>query len=235
MANRDIVATVREPCQSHGYSPGQYDGAVTALNPDPRAVDRARMPKDERRAQLLDAASEVFVASGYHAAGMDEIADRAGVSKPVLYQHFPSKLDLYLNVVDLHIDALIEAVRVALESTTDNAERVRATVEAYFDFVESEGEAFRLLFESDLISEKAVRDRLDQLTLRCADAVSAVIAEDTGIRREEAMLLAVALIGNAQVAARYWLSNIGVIPRAAATELVANLNWRGISGFPRAE
>ena len=55
-----------------------------------------RLPRDERRGQLLVVASDVFVNRGYHAAGMDEIADRAGVSKPVLYQHFSSKLELYL-------------------------------------------------------------------------------------------------------------------------------------------
>ncbi len=63
-----------------------------------------RMPRTERRAQLLDAAQSVFVARGYHAAAMDEIADRAGVSKPVLYQHFPGKLELYLALLDQHCD-----------------------------------------------------------------------------------------------------------------------------------
>ena len=71
------------------------------------AANKVRLPRDERRAQLLAAELEVFTAAGYHAAAMDEIADRAQVSKPVLYQHFPSKLDLYLAVLDLHIDALI--------------------------------------------------------------------------------------------------------------------------------
>ena len=69
--------------------------------------DKPRLPRDERRAILLAAALEVFTAAGYHSAAMDEIADRAGVSKPVLYQHFPSKLDLYLAVLDLHIDSLV--------------------------------------------------------------------------------------------------------------------------------
>ena len=55
----------------------------------------ARMPKDQRRAQLLDAANTVFTLRGYHAAAMDDIAEAAGVSKPVLYQHFSSKLELY--------------------------------------------------------------------------------------------------------------------------------------------
>ena len=74
----------------------------------------ARLPRDERRAQLLVAALEVFTAAGYHSAAMDEIADRAKVSKPVLYQHFPSKLELYLAVLDLHIDSLVFAIQKQL-------------------------------------------------------------------------------------------------------------------------
>ncbi len=110
----------------------------------------ARLPRDERRAQLLVAALEVFTAAGYHSAAMDEIADRANVSKPVLYQHFPSKLDLYLAVLDLHIDSLVFAIQKAIASNRENSSRVAATVEAYFGFIDNEGEAFRLLFESDM-------------------------------------------------------------------------------------
>ena len=63
-----------------------------------------RMPRPARRLQLLGAARDVFVAQGYHAAAMDEIAERAGVSKPVLYQHFPGKLELYLALLDESAD-----------------------------------------------------------------------------------------------------------------------------------
>ena len=66
---------------------------------------------------------------------MDDIADRAGVSKPVLYQHFPGKLELYLALLDKHSEALEQLVREALASTHDNKERVYATIAAYFDFV----------------------------------------------------------------------------------------------------
>src|ERR1700757_1961286 len=69
--------------------------AVVTATPQTRQVG-TRLPKPARRRQLLTAAQEVFVAQGYHAAAMDEIAERAGVSKPVLYPHFPGKLDLYL-------------------------------------------------------------------------------------------------------------------------------------------
>ena len=68
-------------------------------------VPPARMPKEQRRTQVLDAARAVFVESGYYAAGMDVIAERAGVSKPVLYPHFPRKLDLYLALLDAGLDA----------------------------------------------------------------------------------------------------------------------------------
>src|ERR1700753_428006 len=82
-----------------------------------------RLPRLARRRQLLDAAMEVFVARGYHAAAMDEIADRAGVSKPVLYQHFPGKQDLYLALLDESVDKLVEAVARAIRSTSENRHR----------------------------------------------------------------------------------------------------------------
>ena len=194
--------------------------------------DKGRMPRDERRAQLLSAALEVFTAAGYHSAAMDEIAERAGVSKPVLYQHFPSKLELYLAVLDTHIDSLVFAIQREIQSTPDNSERVQATIGAYFDFIEAEGEAFRLLFESDMSVEPAVRERLNRMTYDCAAAVSAVISLDTGLPQEAAMLLGVGLIGSAQVTARHWLERDSKLSRQQAQSLVTNIIWRGISGFP---
>ena len=131
-----------------------------------------RMPRSERRAQLLDAAQAVFVQSGYHAAAMDEIADRAGVSKPVLYQHFPGKLDLYLALLDKHCDTLESLVRAALEVGGDNEVRVERTVAAYFQFVTSASAAFRMVFESDLTSVPQVRARLDAVEMNCAEAIA---------------------------------------------------------------
>src|SRR5690606_958352 len=70
---------------------------ASGRNTDTATLGRGvRLPRTERRAQLLAAAQEVFAANGYHVAAMDDIAERAGVSKPVLYQHFPGKLDLYI-------------------------------------------------------------------------------------------------------------------------------------------
>ncbi|HET7476686.1 MAG TPA: TetR/AcrR family transcriptional regulator [Dermatophilaceae bacterium] len=182
----------------------------------------------------MDAALEVFVESGYHAAAMDEIADRAGVSKPVLYQHFPGKLELYLALLDQYAAALVAAVRAALASTHDNKLRVAATIQAYFDFVAREGAPFRLVFESDLTNEAAVRDRVDAVSFECAEAISVVIGEDTDLPEGPAHLLATALSGMAQVCARYWLAQGSGIPKDEAARLVAALAWRGLGGFPMA-
>jgi len=192
-----------------------------------------RLPRQARRRQLLQAAMEVFVARGYHAAAMDEIAERAGVSKPVLYQHFPGKQELYLALLDESVEALIETVRTALRSTNDNGQRVSATFQAYFDFVASQGGTFRLVFESDFANEPAVRQRLDLADRKCADMISHVIKSDAGLGDEEALLLSMGLVGMAQVSARYWIDTLGTIPRDTAEQLVARLAWRGISGWPR--
>ena len=172
---------------------------------------------------------------GYHAAAMDEIADRAGVSKPVLYQHFPGKLDLYLAILDLHAGELLDAVRDALASTTDNKQRVAATMAAYLAFVDRDDMPFRLVFESDLTNDPAVRQRVERMQSATASAVAEVIREDTGLDPGEAELLGTALTGMAQVTARYWLQTGGRIPRDAAARLMAQLSWRGIGGFPKAE
>jgi AcrR family transcriptional regulator len=194
----------------------------------------SRLPRGARRLQLLRAARDVFVAQGFHAAAMDDIADRAGVSKPVLYQHFPGKLELYLALLDESVAALTATVRAALESTTDNKQRVTATFTAFFDFVASTGQAFRLVFESDLRNEPAVRARLDESSRDCAEMISEIISEDAGIADEEAYLLGMGLVGMAQVSAIYWLGMDREIPKDAAEQLMARLAWRGISGWPRA-
>ena len=194
-----------------------------------------RMPRDARRAQLLESALGVFVAQGYHAAAMDDIADRAGVSKPVLYQHFPGKLELYVALLDQSCDTIIDATRVALESTPDNKQRVTATMHVFYDYVANAHGAFRLVFESDLTNEPAVRERVDRVTTECASLIAHVIHDDTGLPDEQSRLLAVSLVGMAQVSARFWLTDQRGIGQADAAMLVSSLAWRGIRGFPRTD
>jgi AcrR family transcriptional regulator len=191
-----------------------------------------RLPRRERRAQLLDSALEVFVAQGYHAAAMDDIADRAGVSKPVLYQHFPGKLDLYLALLDAACDDVIDNCRQALAATDDNKTRVAAAMAAFYSYVAAESGAFRLVFESDLTSETAVREHVERVTTECAAMIADVIHDDTGLPSDPSRLLAVSLVGMAQVSARFWISEAAGIDQAQAVELVSGLAWRGIRGYP---
>jgi AcrR family transcriptional regulator len=209
----------------------RVDIDATAGPPAP-ATRAARMPRDQRRASLLDAASLVFTAKGYHAAAMDDIAEAAGVSKPVLYQHFPSKLDLYLALLDASCDSLVDVVSEALATNDHNADRVVATMAAFYTFVSSPSGEFRFVFESDLTGDAAVQERLWRVNEEIADLIAAVIGQDTALPPEQSKLLAISLVGIAQVSARYWASSADPLPVEEATSLVSRLAWRGIRGFP---
>src|SRR3989442_7119869 len=90
-------------------------------------IPRRRMRAPERRAQLLDVARQVFGTSGFHSVSMDEVAERAGVTKPILYDHFSSKKDLYLALLDADLADLHDRVQEALDLHRGNRERIRAS------------------------------------------------------------------------------------------------------------
>lgn len=210
------------------------------MSVDPASKERAaprtqpaRLPRDERRAQLLSSALEVFVNHGYHGAAMDEIAVTAKVSKPVLYQHFPSKRDLYLALLDAHLEELTQMLAAALGSTSDNKLRVQATIKAYFRFMAKDDQAHRIVFESDLANDPDVAAKLEAFNANFSDAVGQIIAQDTKLPPVEATLLGRALTGMAQVSARYWLETGGDLDIDVASDRVYRLAWRGISRFPK--
>lgn len=192
----------------------------------------SRLPRDERRGQLLGAASEVFVDRGYHAAGMDEIADRAGVSKPVLYQHFSSKLELYLAVLAQHVDNLVSGVRQALRTTTDNRQRLRAAVQAFFDFIEHDSQGYRLIFENDNVTEPQVAMQVRVATESCTDAVFDLISRDSGLEAHRARMIAVGLVAVSVDSARYWLNNERPITKDDAINGTVQFAWGGLSHVP---
>ena len=195
-----------------------------------------RLPRKARRAQLLDSALEVFVAQGYHAAAMDDIAERAGVSKPVLYQHFPGKLELYLALLEQSSDRIIDATRARAGVHDDNKQRVLATMKVFYDYVANAQGAFRLVFESDLTNEPAVRAQVDRVTDACADEITKVIHEDTGLS-DEAVPPARGLPGRHGPGQRPLLAATAAAPTAASTSPTPppsspRLAWRGICRFP---
>lgn len=192
-----------------------------------------RLTRAQRREQLLDVARSVFVAQGFHATSMDDIARGAGVSKPVLYQHFPSKVDLYRALLEVSAAEMERLVRDAITSTDDNGLRVQRAVEAYFTFVTDETQAFKLVFESDLRDEPEVEAIVDRATESCLAAITDTITADTGADAASARLLAAGLVGLSQVGARYWLAQTDATDMTRAVGLLSTLAWRGISHFPR--
>jgi AcrR family transcriptional regulator len=195
------------------------------------------MARDARRTQVLQVAQELFAREGFHHVSMDDIAERAEVSKPVLYRHFPSKLDLYLAVVDQRGQSLVTAIDEALAivaagEVESGRAVVRAIVQAYVDFVEDAGESFSLLFESDVTRDRGVRSRVDQASAEAARAICRGLHELAGLPPEQAELLSTALVGMARVAAtsRY---RSGAVPVDDAVELVTQLAWRGVAGIVR--
>src|SRR5947199_1945681 len=105
-----------------------------------------RLPAARRRRQLLDVALGVFAARGYHPTSMNDLAEAAGVTKPVLYQHFRSKRALYLELLEDVGGRLRDAINKATTEAESPREQVRAGFRAYFQFVEDERLAFQLLF-----------------------------------------------------------------------------------------
>jgi AcrR family transcriptional regulator len=226
----DLMSDLTNTAERSGVKPGARNRPADTAATSPRRGNR--LPRDERRGQLLIAASEIFVDRGYHAAGMDEIAERAGVSKPVLYQHFSSKLELYLAVLQRHVENLVSGVRQALRTTTDNRQRLRSAVQAFFDFIEHDGQGYRLIFENDYVTEPQVAAQVRVATESCIDAVFDLISADSGLDPHRARMIAVGLVGISVDCARYWLDSDRPISKEDAVDGTVQFAWGGLSHVP---
>lgn len=198
------------------------------------------MARDERRAQVLRIAQELFSTEGFHHVSMDDIAERAEVSKPVLYRHFPSKLDLYLAVVDLRgtdllvaVDAAVAGIEQGPVRRGDGRDVIAAIVKAYVMFVDGAGEASVLLFESDVTHDADVRARVEHASSQAALRITTVLSEVTALSYEDAGLLAVSLVAMAQGAATHRLRKPDDVAPARTVELVTQLAWGGVSALIR--
>ncbi|CAN5854027.1 TetR/AcrR family transcriptional regulator [soil metagenome] len=191
---------------------------------------RARLTAPQRREQLLTVAGERFAELGFHALSMEAIADAAGVSKPVLYQHFPSKRALYLGLVDDAVSEMQRQVTRALEGTTDNRERIVGAIRAFFDFVEDQ--RFRLLFLTADSADAEIAEIVDGARRKVADMVAKLIAADAGLSHAHADLLATGVRGLGIASAQWWIDQSDV-EKDDAVQLLSKLMWRGLRGFER--
>ena len=190
---------------------------------------RTRLPGRQRRAQLLDVAAELFAEQGFHGPSMDQLAEAAGVSKPVLYQHFPSKRDLYLALVADAVAQLSERVEGALAETTHNRERVEAAIGAWFGFVQDR--RFRLLLVTADLADDDVRESVAGAMRDVERRIADLIAADAGLSQRAAELLASGVRGLAHAGAQWWVAHADDVDRDQAAALLARLAWRGLGSF----
>jgi AcrR family transcriptional regulator len=191
---------------------------------------RRRMRAPERRAQLLEVARRVFGTAGFHAVSMEAVAKEAGVTKPILYDHFPSKKELYLALIDADLAMLHDEVRKALLARTGNRQRIQASFQAYFDFVDEHAEGFRLLMQETVGAEKEFRQRVADVRDRIlAEVADLIVRESRGLLdREHAEIVALALIGMVETVAQREPGGTRQ-KRKEAVEVLVRLAWRGIT------
>ncbi len=188
-----------------------------------------RLPAEQRRRQLLDVACDVFAASGFYGTSMDDIATAAGVTKPVLYQHFPSKRALYTELLEDVGARLLGDMTAAARRATTGRQRVEEGFGAYFRFVTHNRAAFRLLFGASARNDPEFAQIVDRVLTDAAEAISVLIEIDG--TEEHRRALAHALVGIAESTSRHALTD----PDAShdAGELahwVSELAWFGLRG-----
>ncbi|MFM8305434.1 MAG: TetR/AcrR family transcriptional regulator [Actinomycetota bacterium] len=188
-----------------------------------------RLPADQRRRQLLDIACRVFADRGFHASSMDDIARAAGVTKPVLYQHFTSKRAMFLEVLhDVGGQLLARLGTATAEATTGRA-RVQAGFAAYFRFVTENEAAFRVLFGAAARNDAEAAVVVDSILDDVSDVISLLIEIEGSA--EHRRVLAHAVVGIAEATSRDALTADGAAlepDRLAAW--VSELAWFGLRG-----
>ena len=189
-----------------------------------------RLPAERRRQQILDVACIVFAERGFHATAMDDIAAAAGVTKPVLYQHFPSKRGLFIELLGELGQRLLGELEQATAAARSGRERVEAGFASYFRFTTSNEAAFRVLFGASARNDPEFADVIEALLDEIARVISSLIEiEGTADHRR---VLAHALIGIAEATSRDTMTagGAGADPEQLA-RWVSELAWFGLRGI----
>lgn len=189
-----------------------------------------RMSGPERREQLIGVARGLFDEHGYEATSVEEIAERAGVTKPVVYEHFGSKEGIYTVVADREVRALVDRITGALSPGNPRRTIIRA-VDAFLGYIEEEHAGFGIL----------IRDRptgtgggtLPNVLDEVAEAVEKLLVTELkarGYNRKMAPILARCLVGMIAMPGQWWRSDRGPKREYVAAQIV-NLAWNGIGNL----
>jgi AcrR family transcriptional regulator len=189
------------------------------------------MAAADRREAILDAARGAFAESGYHETSLEAVAERAGVSKALLYEHFRSKRELFVAMLEMHVHELIERITGAVASAEPGEARLRAGLEAFFGFVEERRGAWRIMFRNAGDPDVAVR--LDRLRDEVAAAIVQVISEEAAAKGldfprlpEFVEMIAQQMVGAMQSLADWWDLHRKV-PREEVVQAAMDFVWLG--------
>ncbi len=169
----------------------------------PAAPGGRRLTADARRRQLFEVALSLFAEHGYSATTMDDIAESAGVTKPLVYQHFDSKRALYLELMDAVSRELVTRIVKATATADGPRQQVELGFAAYFELMVDSEPAFRLLYGRDAPDDFELGAALRRVEETIAQAIDPLI--DAGLDPEHRLLLAHAVVGMAEGASRHWL------------------------------
>jgi len=208
------------------------DAPVVAQSRRERKPDRVRMSGRERREQLIDVGRKLFADKGFEAVTIEEIAAKAGVSKPVVYEHFGSKDGLYAVIVDREMNLLLGMVSDSLTATEPRALLEQAG-RALFDYIEERSDGFRVLVRDSPVAQNT--GNFASLLRDVASQVEARLAREfdrKGYPSKYAPMYANMLVGMVALTGQWWLD----ARRPKKDEVVAhvvNLAWNGIVGLEK--
>jgi AcrR family transcriptional regulator len=186
------------------------------------------VPRAVREEQMLEVAGEVFAERGFHAASMDEIADRADISKPMLYAYFGSKEGLYGAYMDRMGARLLAAMDAAVDPALEPGPQVRASMTAFLAFVEAHREGWSVL-QRELVAAGGGPPAGDVARVRAAIVrrMATLLSPHLGELRADA--LAHGFVGAGESLATWWLDHPD-LHRERVADLIMDVAWRGIGG-----
>jgi len=201
---------------------------------------RRRMAAADRRQAILAAALDAFAEGGYHDIPLDRVAERAGISKALIYEHFPSKRDLHRALLESYVWLLLERVVSASNAAPPGEERLRAGLDGFFSFVEERPDAWRMLVYN--VSDPAVAEWLDGLRRQVAETITERMAAEAppgelveGVTREVGIEMAAEqLVGAAQSLANWWAEHPET-PRESVLAIAMDFMWLGLKGVEAGE
>ncbi|MGH2923206.1 MAG: TetR/AcrR family transcriptional regulator [Solirubrobacterales bacterium] len=208
--------------------------SITQRNEEGRADEapRRRMAAADRRALILEAAREAFAEGGYHRTSLEDVAERAGVSKSLLYEHFDSKRELHRAMLEAHVDELIERLNAALADAEPGEDRLRAGLDAFFTFLEERHGASAILLRNT--GDPDVLEWLARLREAVAAQIVTLMTEEAAelIARDPDLARAIELIAQQQIGAVQsvadWWGEHREVPKQELIATMMDMTWIGM-------